>query len=55
MRASGVPHIIENFPTKAINFLQTSFQSKVYIKNYGFSKWQESQFQEFQDKNDIWV
>jgi len=55
MRASGVPHIIEKFPTKAISFLQTSSQLKVYIRNYGLSKWRESQFQKFQDKNDIWV
>ncbi len=47
--ASGVPHIFRKISTRSTSLFWTLPQSKVYTKNYGLPKLQESQFQEFQD------
>jgi NADPH-dependent curcumin reductase CurA len=54
-------HIVEKFLTRAITLLQTSIQSKVSTKSFGFPKSQESQFRVktpdlgVPRQNDIWV
>jgi hypothetical protein len=62
MCLGNVLHTFGKLLTRATIILETLFQSEVYIRSYRHSKWQESQFWEFQDswlgssgKNDIWV
>jgi hypothetical protein len=52
MCVGGVPYIIGKISTRATTLCETSFQSKVYTKSYGPSKWQESQFQKFKEFQD---
>jgi hypothetical protein len=62
MCASGVPCIIGNLSTKAIIFLWTSLQSKVYTRNYGPQNGKSLNLKIFKTpnlgvlgQNDIWV
>jgi hypothetical protein len=43
LRVGGVQHTIENLSIRATTLLETSSQSKVYIKNYVPPKSRESQ------------
>jgi len=46
--AGRVPYIVGKLSTRAITFLETSPQLKVYTQSYGPPKLQKSQFWEFQ-------
>jgi hypothetical protein len=62
LHPGGVWHTVEKLSTRAITFLETSFQSEVFMRSYGPLKLRESQLWEFRDshlgvlrQNDIWV